>query len=421
MSIIKKIVSRKNMPVITDEVKIEEFLNRGIENFYPDRETVKKALMSGRRLRVYCGFDPTAEALHIGHGIQIRKLEKMRQLGHEVIFLYGGFTAMIGDPTDKTQARKVLTAAQVRKNARGWKEQIKNIIDTKKIIFKNNYSWLSKLKFTDIIELTSLFTVQQMLAREMFQKRLTEGKDLYLNELMYPLMQAYDSVDMDVDMEIGGNDQMFNMLAGRTLMKKIKNKEKLVITTKLLEDPTGKKMGKTEGNAIFLTDSAEDMFGKIMSWPDTIITLAMNILTDLSMAEIKEWENKLAQGINPRDAKMALAYEVVKIYKGETEANKGKDNFIRVFQEKEKPLEIPEIKIDYSGEEIGVLDLFVKAGLTASNSEGRRLINEKALKINDQLVTTPDYKVKLSEAELLLQRGKRQFAKVKKIINKTAN
>lgn len=414
MSIIKKIVSRKNIPVITDEIKIEEFLNRGIENFYPDRETVKQALMSGKRLRVYCGFDPTAEALHIGHGIQIRKLEKLRQLGHEIIFLYGGFTAMIGDPTDKTQARKVLTAAQVKKNARGWKEQIKNIIDTKKIIFKNNYSWLSKLKFTDIIELTSLFTVQQMLAREMFQKRLTEGKDLYLNELMYPLMQAYDSVAMDVDMEIGGNDQMFNMLAGRTLMKKTKNKEKLVITTKLLEDPTGKKMGKTEGNAIFLTDSAEDMFGKIMSWPDTVIILAMNILTDLPMTEIKEWENKLVQGINPRDVKMALAYEVVKIYKGETEANKGKDNFIRVFQEKEKPLEIPEIKIDYLGEEIGVLDLFVKAGLTASNSEGRRLINEKALKINDQLVTTSDYKVKLSEKELLLQRGKRQFIKVKK-------
>jgi len=413
MSIIKKIVSRKEMPVITDEVKIEEFLNRGIENFYPDRETVKRALMSGRRLRVYCGFDPTAEALHIGHGIQIRKLEKLRQLGHEVIFLYGGFTAMVGDPTDKAQARKVLTTAQVRKNARGWKEQIKNIIDTKKIIFKNNYNWLSKLKFTNIIELTSLFTVQQMLAREMFQKRLAEGKDLYLNELMYPLMQAYDSVAMDVDMEIGGNDQMFNMLAGRTLMKKLKNKEKLVITTKLLEDPTGKKMGKTEGNAISLTDSAEDMFGKIMSWPDTIITLAMNILTDLPLTEIKEWENKLAQGINPRDAKMVLAYEVVKIYKGEVEANKGKDNFIRVFQEKEKPLEIPEIKIDFSGEEIGVLDLFVKAGLTASNSEGRRLINEKALKINDQLVTTPDYKVKLSEKELLLQRGKRQFIKVK--------
>ncbi len=405
-------IIKKKIPVITDELKIEEFLSRGIENFYPDRETVKKALMSGRRLRIYCGFDPTAEALHIGHGIQIRKLEKLRQLGHEVIFLYGGFTAMIGDPTDKAQARKILTASQVKKNARGWKDQIKNIIDIKKIIFKNNYDWLSKLKFADILELTSLFTAQQMLARDMFQKRLEEGKDLYLNEFMYPLMQAYDSVAMDVDMELGGNDQMFNMLAGRTLMKKMKNKEKLVITTKLLEDPSGKKMGKSEGNAVSLTDSAEDMFGKVMSWPDTFITLGMEILTDIPMSEIKDWEKKMAEGANPRDAKMVLAYEVVKIYKGETAANKGKDNFIRVFQEKEKPLEIPEVKVDFAGDEIGVLDLFVKAGLTSSNNEGRRLIIEKGLRINDKLIEEIDKRVLIPKEGLLLQRGKKQFVRV---------
>jgi len=405
-------IIKKKIPVIADELKIEEFLSRGIENFYPDRETVKKALMSGRRLRIYCGFDPTAEALHIGHGIQIRKLEKLRQLGHEVIFLYGGFTAMIGDPTDKAQARKVLTASQVKKNARGWKDQIKNIIDTKKIIFKNNYDWLSKLKFVDILELTSLFTAQQMLARDMFQKRLEEGKDLYLNEFMYPLMQAYDSVAMDVDMELGGNDQMFNMLAGRTLMKKMKNKEKLVITTKLLEDPSGKKMGKSEGNAVSLTDSAEDMFGKVMSWPDTFITLGMEILTDIPMSEIKDWEKKMVEGVNPRDAKMVLAYEVVKIYKGETAANKGKDNFIRVFQEREKPLEVPEVKVDFAGDEIGVLDLFVKAGLTSSNNEGRRLIVEKGLRINDKLIEEIDKRVAIPKEGLLLQRGKKQFVRV---------
>lgn len=405
-------ILNKKASVITDENKIEEFLGRGIENYYPDRETVKKTLMSGKRLKIYCGFDPTAEALHIGHGIQIRKLEKLRQLGHEVIFLYGGFTAMVGDPTDKAQARKVLTPSQVKKNAMGWKEQIKNITDIKKIIFRNNHDWLSKLKFADVLELTALFTAQQMLARDMFQKRLEEGKDLYLNEFMYPLMQAYDSVAMDVDMELGGNDQMFNMLAGRTLMKKMKNKEKLVITTKLLEDPSGKKMGKSEGNAISLTNSAEDMFGKVMSWPDTIIASAMEILTDLPMQEIKEWEKKMAEGANPRDAKMALAHEVVKIYKGEEAANKGRDNFIRVFQEKEKPLEIPEVKIDFEGDEIGVLDLFVKAGLTSSNGEGRRLIAEGGLRVDDQPVTAVGMKLRITEAGLLLQRGKKQFAKV---------
>ena len=296
--------------IITDEKLVDEILSRGVENIYPDKESLKKMLMSGKQIKLYCGFDPTAEALHIGHGVQIRKLEQFRKLGHEVIFLYGGFTAMVGDPTDKAQARKTLTALQVKKNAMGWKSQIKNITDTKKIIFKNNYSWLSKLKFTDVLELTAYFTAQQMLARDMFKKRIEEGKDLYLNEFMYPLMQAYDSVAMDVDLEIGGNDQMFNMLAGRTLMKKMKGKEKFVLTTKLLEDPTGKKMGKSEGNAISLTDSAEDMFGKIMSWPDTIISVAMEILTDMTMDEVRKWEKDMVGGANPRDGKMKLAYEV---------------------------------------------------------------------------------------------------------------
>ena len=405
-------ILKKRSVVITDEKRVEEVLTRGVENVYPDKETLKKALMSGKRLKLYCGFDPTATSLHIGHGIQIKKLEEFRRLGHEVIFLYGGFTAMVGDPTDKAQARKALTAAQVKKNAMGWKVQIKNIIDTKKISFRNNYEWLSKLKFSDILELTAYFTAQQMLARDMFQKRMEESKDLYLNEFMYPLMQAYDSVAMDVDLEIGGNDQMFNMLAGRTLMRKMKNKEKFVLTTKLLADTSGKKMGKTEGNMIALTDTPEDMFGKVMSWTDGMIVPAFEIITDMPMEAINALAKKLQDGgMNPRDAKIELAYEVVKIYLGEVAAEKGRANFKRVFQEKDKPLEIPEIKI--SGEqEIGVLDLFSRAGLTSSNGEARRLIGEKALKIDDVLVTTVDLKVEIPEVGLLLQRGKKQFAKV---------
>jgi tyrosyl-tRNA synthetase len=330
--------------IITDEKAVEELLSRGTENCYPDRETIKKALMSGKRLRLYCGFDPTAASLHIGHGIQIKKLEQFRKLGHEVIFLYGGFTAMIGDPTDKAQARKVLTAAQVRKNMAGWKKQIANVIDIKKVTFKNNAAWLSKLKFSGVLELTAYFTAQQMLARDMFQKRLEEGKDLYLNEFMYPLMQAYDSVAMDVDMEIGGNDQMFNMLAGRTLMKKMKGKEKFVLTTKLLADPTGKKMGKTAGNMIELDNSPEDMFGKVMSWPDTMLEIAFEILTDIPMEEVAEIMKDLTNGANPRDAKLKLAHEVVRVYLGEKAAEAASENFKRVFQDKQKPLEIEEVK-----------------------------------------------------------------------------
>lgn len=403
---------KKQKSVITDEARVEEVLTRGVENVYPDKATLKKALMSGRRLRLYCGFDPTATSLHIGHGIQIKKLEEFRRLGHEVIFLYGGFTAMVGDPTDKAQARKALTATQVKKNAMGWKAQIKNIINVKKIVFKNNHNWLAKLKFADILQLTSYFTAQQMLARDMFQKRMEEGKDLYLNEFMYPLMQAYDSVAMDVDLEIGGNDQMFNMLAGRTLMKKMKNKEKFVLTTKLLADPTGKKMGKTEGNMISLSDSPEEMFGKVMSWTDGMIVPALEIITDLPLELVAQVEEKLKNSaLNPRDAKLDLAYEVVKVYLGEVAAEKGRANFKRVFQEKDKPLEIPEVKIS-GADKIGVLDLFSQAGLTSSNGEARRLITEKALKIDDALVTSVDLKIEITDQGLLLQRGKKQFTKV---------
>jgi tyrosyl-tRNA synthetase len=409
MAIIKK------SPVVTDEKRVEEVLTRGVENVYPDKDTLKKLLLSGKRLRLYCGFDPTAASLHIGHGIQIKKLEEFRRLGHEVIFLYGGFTAMIGDPTDKAQARKALTAGEVKKNMLGWKDQIKNIIEVKKITFKNNSAWLSKMNLSKILELTACFTAQQMLARDMFQKRIAEGKDLYINEFMYPLMQAYDSVAMDVDLEIGGNDQMFNMLAGRTLMKKMKNKEKCVLTTKLLSDPSGKKMGKTEGNMIALTDTPEDMFGKVMSWTDEMIVPALEIITDVPMEMVCDVEAKLKDGsLNPRDAKLDLAYEVVKIYLGEVAAEKGRENFKRVFQEKDKPLEIPEVKVDFEGEKIGVLDLFTKAGLTNSNGEARRLIVEKALKINDALVAGIDQQVEIPDVGLLLQRGKKQFVKVVK-------
>ena len=403
------------MPIITEAKKIEEILSRGVENIYPDKESLKKKLMSGERLKLYCGFDPTGPELHLGHGAMIRKLDQFRRLGHEVIFLYGGFTAMIGDPTDRAQTRKSLTAAQVKTNMRGWKSQIRPIIDVRKIHFKNNADWLSKLKLEKLLEIAACFTAQQMLAREMFQKRLAEGRDLYLTEFMYPLMQAFDSVAMDVDLEIGGNDQMFNMLAGRTLVKKITGKEKFVLTTKLLTDPSGAKMGKTEGNMVTLTDSAEDMFGKVMSWSDELIVPALDILTDVPMELIKDIGLGIKSGdLNPRDVKLNLAYEVTKIYLGEAAAEKGKANFKRVVQDKDKPEEIKETKVDFEGDEIGVLDLFVKAGLAKSTSEARRLIGEKAIRIDDVLVELADLKIKIPEQGLLLQRGKRQFVRVRK-------
>lgn len=397
--------------VITDEAKIESILSRGVENIYPDKESLKKLLMSGKRIRLYCGYDPTASTLHIGHGITIRKLAKFLELGHEVIFLFGDFTAQVGDPTDKLAARKPLTHKEVMKNLAGWKKQIKNIIDLRKVIFKFNSKWLSKLSFAELLKLSSYFTAQQTLARGMFKERMSQGKDLYLNEFMYPIMQAYDSVAMDVDLEIGGNDQMFNMLAGRTLMKKMKDKEKFVLTTKLLEDPTGHKMGKSEGNMITLLDSPADMYGKVMSWPDTMILPAFEILTDISDETLLALKTELqVNKVNPRDFKMQLAREVVKIYLGDKASQTAEDNFKRIFQAGQKPEEIKQIKI--KNQTIGVLDLFVLAGLAKSNSEVRRLIKEGALKINDEKITAEDLKVSVTKDGLILQKGHRQFIKI---------
>lgn len=401
--------------IITDEKEIDQVLSRGVENIYPEKDYLKKVLSSGKQITLYCGYDPTAPTLHIGHGITIRKLAQFQRLGHKVIFLFGDFTAQVGDPTDKMSARQVLTPKEIATNLKGWKEQIKNLIDVKNVDFKYNSKWLSKLNFADLLKLTSYFTAQQTLARDMFQKRIAEGRELYLNEFMYPIMQAYDSVAMDVDLEIGGNDQTFNMLAGRTLMKKMKNKEKSVLTMKLLADPTGKKMGKSEGNMITLVDAPSDMYGKVMSWPDTMIAVAFEILTDVPMSEIAEIEKQMTEGVNPRDFKMKLAKEVVKIYLGEDAAREAENNFIRVFQEGQKPTEIAEVKIDknkLNDGKIGVLDLFVAAGVAQSNGEMRRLIKENAIRINDELIVNEKHEVEIPTEGLLLQRGKKIFVKV---------
>ena len=403
--------------IITDEKLIEHLLTRGVENIYPDRESLKKLLLSGQKIRLYYGIDPTAPTLHLGHLVQLLKLKKFQALGHEVIILIGDFTAQIGDPTDKQALRKPLTHRQVLNNARGYKKQIGKILDLKKLNlrFLYNEKWTNKLNPQALLALASYFTVSRLLARDMFQARIKAGREIHLHEFLYPIFQAYDAVTLDVDLQLGGNDQMFNMLAGRDLMKKKKNKEMFVLTTKLLADPSGKKMGKSEGNVITLADSPADMYGKVMSWPDEMIVPGFEILTDLSDEGLLEVKDGLQLGLaNPRDFKMKLAYEIVKIYQGTKAAATAEENFKRVFQEKQKPLTIPEIKIKDQDGKIGVLDLFTQAGLTASNGEARRLIGEKALRINDVLVAKVDLQVVILEQGLLLQRGKKQFIRASK-------
>jgi len=351
--------------------EIEKLLTRGVERIYPDKPTLEKVLMSGKKIRLYYGVDPTGSTLHLGHLVQLLKLRKFQDLGHEVIILIGDFTAQIGDPTGKQATRKPLTHKQVLENAKKYKKQIGNILDLKKsnIRFVYNEKWTNKLAPVDMLELASHFTVSNLLARDMFQERIKAGREVYVHEFLYPIFQAYDAVTMDVDLEIGGNDQMFNMLAGRDLMKRKKHKEMFVLTTKLLTDPTGKKMGKTEINMIALSDQANDMFGKIMSWSDSMIALGFEVCTNLDSDKfLKE---------KPRDQKIKLAYEIVKIYHGEKVAQEAEINFIETFSKGGIPKDIETVKIDKN---TPLVEVFLKHKLVASKSEFNRLNKEGAIK-----------------------------------------
>src|SRR3989338_3063971 len=319
------------MNINTDPKKIDALLDRGVEQIFPNREFLEARLKEGKRLSLYVGVDPTASDLHIGHGIFLRKMAQFQELGHKIILLIGDFTGMIGDPSDKSATRVRLTHEQVLANAQTYREQASKIISFEgenPAELKYNSEWLGKMSFTDVVELSAHFTVQQMLSRDMFKKRLQEDKEIYLHEFLYPLMQGYDCVAMDVDGELGGNDQMFNMLAGRTLMKAMKNKEKFVLTTKLLVDPTGKKMGKSEGNMIRLNDSADEMFGKVMSWTDGMIVGGFELMTDVSMEDVVAISKSLIrEEVNPRDVKAQLAREVVKQFFRDGEALAASERF----------------------------------------------------------------------------------------------
>lgn len=390
------------MKVITDEKKIEELLNRGVENVYPSKEEVRKALLSGKVLSVYTGIDPTGPTLHIGHGSLLLKLRELQDLGHKIILLIGDFTGRIGDPTDKTATRKQLSIKEIKENLKLYTKQAGSILDMKKVQVKFNSKWLSKLSFEEGMEIASEFTLQQMIERDMFERRIKEGQPIHLHEFFYPLMQGYDSVVMNVDMEIGGNDQTFNMLVGRTMMKN-RGKEKYILSTKLLVDPTGKKMGKSEGNMVTLEDSAENMLGKVMSWPDSLIPLAFEICTRVPLSEVEN-----AKQMNPRDAKMKLAHEIVKIYHGEKKAGEAEENFIKTFQKKEIPEEIEEIKAS-AGEVLS--EVLVKNKILSSKSEWRRLVLENAIHNLDTNENLTDQNTKITK-NLTLRIGKKRFVRI---------
>jgi len=365
--------------------KIDEVLTRGVAQVLPDKKGLAD-LMARKRIRLYQGFDPSMPSLHLGNYVGLMKLRQFQKLGHEVIFLVGDFTGMIGDPTDKLSTRKKLTRVEVLENAKSWQEQASKVLDFKgvnpaKMLF--NSEWSDRISFKDLLEITSNFTVQQMIERDMFQERLKKNEPIYLHEFLYPVAQAQDSVVMDVDLEIGGSDQVFNMLAGRTLMKAVKGKEKYVLATKLLVDKEGNKVGKTTGNALFLDSSPNDFFAGIMSFPDEVIHLGFELLTEVPLEGVEKKAKK-----HPMEAKKELAFEVVKILWGEKDAKEAQLSFENTFQERKPTFDI---KVSSGGTLAETIAPFTQR---QSISNAKELIKQKAVDVNGKTSSDPSLLIK---------------------------
>jgi len=400
---------------ITNEQQIDEILNRGtITEILPTKEDFKKVLLSGKKLRFYIGFDATSPTLHLSHAKNIILMEKFRKLGHEVIILFGDFTARIGDPTGQNSTRKQLSRKEVLNNVKKWKKLIEPLMNFKEKKnppkIKYNSDWLSKMRTEDWIEIESKITVPRLLERDMFQKRISEGKPLFVHEFLYPLMQGYDSVAMDVDVEVCGTDQIFNALVGRDLMEKIKGKNKFVVAVTLMENPkTGELMSKSKGTGIFLNASPLEMYGQIMAQPDEMIEILFVNNTYLSLEEIK----KIVSG-NPRDAKAILAREIVKIFYGEKKAEEAENEFNKIYRDRQLPSEIEVFEIEQK--KYPVLDLLCDSKLASSKKEAKRLIEgggvTKKTKDNEEKINNWKQEI-LLEDNMVIQVGKKKFIKIK--------
>jgi len=390
--------------------KIDDVLTRGVEKIYPSKQALAAKLRSGKKLKLYQGFDPTGPKLHIGHLVGLMKLKQFQELGHKVIFLIGDVTATIGDPSGKTTVRKVLTRKEVEINAKSYKEQASRILDFEgenPVEIQYNSRWYDEMNALEFAKITHYLTFAQISERDLFRERQKAGQDIYMNEFVYPVLQAYDSVAMDVDLEVGGSDQMFNMMMGRKLMRNILNKEKFVITTSLLADSQGRKIGKTEGNVIALDSEPDDFYGMIMSLPDDAIIKCFELITDMPMKEVEEIRVKISRGENPMTFKKRLAYELTKILNNVDEAQKAAKNFDRVFRDKKVPDKLKEVTVLASN----IVGVLVSAGLATSKSDARRLVEQNGVRVDGKVV---DLKKEFEVGkEYIVQVGRLKFAKVK--------
>lgn len=388
-----------------------KLLSRNIEEVIV-KPHLEERLKKGEKLRIKLGADPTAPDLHLGHSVVLRKLKEFQDLKHKIVFIIGDFTAKIGDPTGRLKTRPALSDAEIKKNAETYFKQVGKILNIKKTEIRYNSEWFAKEGWSDVLKLVSKFTVARILERDDFAKRLKQGIDIGVHEILYPIMQAYDSVQVCADVEIGGTDQKFNMLTGRDLQRKLKFPEQDVITVPLLVGLDGKeKMSKSKGNYIALFDSPNEMYGKIMSIPDNLIIQYFKLLTDVEAFEIKQMEEQLENSlINPRDLKARLAREVVILYHGIDKALTAEKEFEKIFKKKEKPTKIPEIKI--KEKKLRLVDLLLRVKLVTSKSEARRLISQGGVKIDSRIIKEWNQIVEVKPG-MVIQVGKRRFMKIR--------
>ncbi|TYP49825.1 tyrosine--tRNA ligase [Thermosediminibacter litoriperuensis] len=373
---------------------------------------LKRAYENKKPLRIKLGIDPTAPDVHLGHAVVLRKMRQFQDLGHEVILLIGDFTGMIGDPTGKSETRKQLSREEIMENARTYEEQVFKILDPDKTRIKFNSEWLGRMSFEEVLKLASKYTVARMLEREDFSQRFKEGRPISIHEFFYPLMQGYDSVALEADVELGATEQKFNILMGRTLQREYGQEPQVAMLMPILVGIDGKrKMSKSLGNYIGINEPPDEMYGKVMSIPDKVMMEYYRLATDIHPERINRIEKGIKEGkINPRDAKMMLAREIVKLYHGDEEARKAEENFVRVFQKSDLPGEIPEFKVDT--DRVWLPRLMALAGLCSSNSEALRMIKQGAVKVNgEKILDALDIEI---SSPVVIQVGKRKFVKVVK-------